>query len=40
MIIYGTMEVGPKFVDGEFEGIYRINADGFEPEKKKLFGIF
>ena len=38
--IYGTLEVGPKFEDGEFTGIYRIKADGWEPEKKKFFGIF
>jgi len=38
--IYGTMEVGPKFEDGEFVGIYRIKADGFEVEKKKILGIF
>jgi hypothetical protein len=38
--IYGTLEVGPKFDDGEFEGIYRIKADGFEVEKKKFLGIF
>jgi hypothetical protein len=38
--IYGTMEVGPKFEDGEFVGIYRIKADGFEVERKKMFGIF
>ena len=38
--IYGTMEVGPKFEDGEFVGIYRFKADGFEVEKKKILGIF
>jgi hypothetical protein len=38
--IYGTMEVGPKFEDGEFVGLYRIKADGFEVEKKKFLGIF
>ena len=38
--IYGTFEVGPKFEDGEFVGIYRIKADGFEVEKKKFLGIF
>jgi hypothetical protein len=38
--IYGTMEVGPKFEDGDFVGIYRFKADGFEVEKKKMFGIF
>jgi hypothetical protein len=38
--IYGTFDVGPKFEDGEFEGIYRIKADGFEVEKKKFFGLF
>jgi hypothetical protein len=37
--IYGTFEVGPKFEDGEFIGLYRIKADGWEPEKKKFFGI-
>lgn len=38
--IYGTLEIGPKFEDGEFTGIYRIKADGFEPGKKKFLGIF
>ena len=38
--IYGTFDVGPKFEDGEFVGIYRIKADGWEPEKKKFMGIF
>ncbi|MDE1920854.1 MAG: hypothetical protein KGJ09_02430 [Candidatus Omnitrophica bacterium] len=38
--IYGTLNVGPKFEDGEFAGIYRIKADAFEVQKKKLFGIF
>jgi hypothetical protein len=38
--IYGTFDVGPKFEDGEFTGIYRIKADGFEVERKKIFGIF
>ena len=38
--IYGTMEVGPKFEDGEFVGIYRFKADGFEVDKKKFLGIF
>ena len=38
--IYGTFEVGPKFEDSEFVGIYRIKADGFEVEKKKFLGIF
>ena len=38
--IYGTMEVGPKFEDGEFVGIYRLKADGYEVEKKKFLGIF
>ena len=38
--IYGTMEVGPKFEDGEFVGIYRIKADGFEVGKKKFLGVF
>src|SRR5580704_2506416 len=38
--IYGTLEVAPKFEDGEFTGIYRIKADGYEVEKKKFFGIF
>jgi len=38
--IYGTLEVGPKFEDGEFTGIYRFKADGWEPEKKKFLGIF
>jgi len=26
----------PKFEDGEFVGLYRIKADGFEVEKKKI----
>jgi hypothetical protein len=38
--IYGTFDVGPKFEDGEFVGIYRIKADGFEVEKKKFLGVF
>ena len=38
--IYGTFDVGPKFEDGEFTGLYRIKADGFEVEKKKFLGIF
>ena len=38
--IYGTFEVGPKFEEGEFTGLYRIKADGFEVEKKKFLGIF
>jgi hypothetical protein len=38
--IYGTLEVGPKFEDGEFTGIYRFKAEGWEPEKKKFLGIF
>jgi hypothetical protein len=38
--IYGTIEVGPKFEDGEFEGIYRIKAESFEVERKKILGIF
>ena len=38
--IYGTLEVGPKFEDGEFTGIYRFKADGWEPGKKKFLGIF
>jgi hypothetical protein len=38
--VYGTMEVGPKFEDGEFIGIYRMKADGYEVEKKKFLGIF
>jgi hypothetical protein len=38
--IYGTFDVSPKFEDGQFTGLYRIKADGFEVEKKKLFGIF
>ena len=40
IIIYGTFDVGPKFEDGEFTGIYRIKADGFEVERKKILGIF
>ncbi len=38
--IYGTLDVGPKFEDGEFTGIYRIKADGYEVQKRKFFGIF
>ena len=38
--IYGTFDVGPKFEDGEFVGIYRIKADGFEMERHKVLGIF
>ena len=38
--IYGTLEVGPKFEGGEFTGLYRIKADGFEAERKKILGIF
>jgi hypothetical protein len=38
--IYGTFDVGPKFDEGEFIGIYRIKAEGFEVERKKIFGIF
>lgn len=38
--IYGTFDVGPKFEDGEFIGLYRIKADGFEAGKKKFLGIF
>ena len=38
--IYGTLEVGPKFEDGEFIGLYRIKADGFELGRKKILGIF
>ena len=38
--LYGTLDVGPKFENGEFTGLYRIKADGFEVEKKKFFGIF
>ncbi len=38
--IYGTFDVGPKFEDGAFTGIYRIKADGVEIGKKKLLGIF
>lgn len=38
--IYGTFEVGPKFEDGDFVGLYRIKADGFEVEKNKFLGIF
>ncbi len=38
--IYGTLEVGPKFEDGEFTGLYRIKADGFQLERKKILGIF
>ena len=37
--IYGTLEVGPKFEDGQFVGLYRIQADGFEAERKKFLGI-
>lgn len=40
IIIYGTFDVGPKFEDGEFTGLYRVKADGFEVERKKIFGIF
>lgn len=38
--IYGTINVGPQFEDGEFTGIYRFKADGFEVQKKKFLGIF
>ena len=38
--IYGTLEVGPKFEEGQFVGIYRIKADGFEVDRKKILGIF
>ncbi|MBF0570284.1 MAG: hypothetical protein HQL12_00285 [Candidatus Omnitrophica bacterium] len=38
--IYGTFDVGPKFEGSDFIGLYRIKADGFEVEKKKIFGIF
>ena len=38
--IYGTLEVGPKFEEGEFVGIYRIKADSFEVERKKILGLF
>jgi|GEM_PF-2080072 len=38
--IFGTLEVGPKFEDGEFTGIYRFKAEGWEPEKKKFLGMF
>ena len=38
--VYGTFDVGPKFEEGEFTGLYRIKADGYEVEKKKFFGIF
>ena len=40
IMIYGTFDVGPKFEEGEFTGLYRIKADGWEPEKKKFLGIF
>ncbi|MBF0504531.1 MAG: DUF3299 domain-containing protein [Candidatus Omnitrophica bacterium] len=39
IIIFGTLEVGPKFEDGEFIGLYRIKADGFEPGRKKFLGV-
>lgn len=38
--IYGTLGVGPKFEDGEFTGLYRIKADGWQPDKKKFLGVF
>ena len=38
--IYGTFDVGAKFEDGQFTGLYRIKADGWDPEKKKFLGIF
>jgi len=40
IIIYGTLDVGPKFEDGEFTGIYRFKAEGWQLEKKKFLGIF
>jgi hypothetical protein len=38
--VYGTFDVGPKFEDGEFAGIYRIKADGYEVGRQKFLGIF
>ena len=38
--IYGTLEVAPKFEEGEFTGIYRIKADGYQVERKKILGLF
>ncbi len=38
--VYGTLDVGPKFEDGEFVGLYRIKADGYVVEKSKFLGLF
>ena len=37
--IYGTLEVGPIFENGQFTCLYRIKADGVEAPRKKIFGI-
>ncbi len=39
VIVYGTLEVGEEYQDGQFTGIYRIKADGFQANRKKFFGI-
>ena len=35
--IYGTLEVGPEYQNGQFTSLYRFKADGFE--RKKFLGI-
>lgn len=38
--IYGTLQLGPFYEDGQFTCLYRLKAEGFIPERKKFLGIF
>lgn len=40
VLLYGTLEVGPFFEDGQLVALYQFRADGFESQRKKLFGVF
>jgi len=40
MTIYGTLEVGEEMQEGQLVSLYRIKADAYKSNQKKLLGIF
>jgi hypothetical protein len=40
MTVYGILEIGERYQEGQLESIYRIKAEGLQSQKKKVFGLF
>ncbi len=40
LTIYGALEVGEQYEEGQLTSIYRIKAESFQSDRRKAFGLF